>query len=132
MNIVYVHKEPGKAAKWQYNKPVVNMTLEAAQMLCTAHHCIIGEDADVPYQAAHTNHPSTIGARQSGQNYAWLYHHIMALGNEYTKRYGKQHLTITKWEDKLDILPGGILENGFEQTPQCLPEETRDKCSVQG
>tara|TARA_X000001382_G_scaffold127287_1_gene114953 strand:- start:149 stop:514 length:366 start_codon:yes stop_codon:yes gene_type:complete len=91
----------------------------------------MGEDADVPYKAAHKNHPSTIWARQSGQNYAWLYHHMMALGNEYTKRYGKKHLTITKCEDKLAILPGGILETGFEQPPQCMPDEYKDKCSVQ-
>ena len=107
------------------------MILESAQMLCTAHHCIMTDDADVPYKIAHKNHPSTIWARQSAQNYAWLYYHMMALGNEYTKRYGKKHLTITKCEDKLAILPGGILETGFEQPPQCMPDEYKDECSVQ-
>ena len=131
MNIFYLNKDPVKAAQVQYNKHVVKMILESAQMLCTAHHCIMGEDADVPYKVAHRNHPSTIWARQSGQNYAWLYHHMMALGNEYTKRYGKKHLTITKCEDKLAILPGGILETGFEQPPQCMPDEYKDECSVQ-
>ena len=113
MNIFYLDKCPHKAAELQYNKHVVKMILESAQMLCTAHHCIMGEDADVPYKTAHKNHPSTIWARQSGQNYAWLYHHMMALGN------------------KLAILPGGILETGFEQPPQCMPDEYKDECSVQ-
>ena len=131
MNIFYLDKDPVKAAKVQYNKHIVKMILESAQMLCTAHHCIMGEDADVPYKPAHKNHPSTIWARQSAQNYAWLYYHMMALGNEYTKRYGKKHLTITKCEDKLAILPGGILETGFEQPPQCMPDEYKDECSVQ-
>ena len=131
MNIFYLDKDPVKAAKVQYNKHIVKMILESAQMLCTAHHCIMGEDADVPYKSAHKNHPSTIWARQSAQNYAWLYYHMMALGNEYTKRYGKKHLTITKCEDKLAILPGGILETGFEQPPQCMPDEYKDECSVQ-
>ena len=130
MNIFYLDKDPVKAAKMQYNKHVVKMILESAQMLCTAHHCIMGSDADVPYKSAHKNHPSTIWARQSAQNYAWLYHHMMALGAEYTKRYGKKHLSITKCEDKLAILPGGILETGFEQPPQCMPDEYKDKCSV--
>ena len=131
MNIFYLDKDPVKAAKVQYNKHIVKMILESAQMLCTAHHCIMGEDADVPYKSAHKNHPSTIWARQSAQNYAWLYYHMMALGNEYTKRYGKKHLTITKCEDKLAILPGGILETGFEHPPQCMPDEYKDECSVQ-
>ena len=130
MNIFYLHKDPVKAAQLQYNKHVVKMILESAQMLCTAHHCIMGSDANVPYKSAHKNHPSTIWARQSAQNYAWLYHHMMALGAEYTKRYGKKHLSITKCEDKLAILPGGILETGFEQPPQCMPDEYKDKCSV--
>ena len=38
MNIFYLHKCPVKAAKIQYNKHVVKMVLESAQMLCTAHH----------------------------------------------------------------------------------------------
>jgi len=91
----------------------------------------MGDDADVPYKIAHKNHPSTIWARKSGQNYAWLYYHMMALGDEYKKRYGKKHLTITKCEDKLAILPGGILETGFEQPPQCMPDEYKDECSIQ-
>jgi len=38
MNIFYLHSDPVKAAKVQYNKHVVKMILESAQMLCTAHH----------------------------------------------------------------------------------------------
>ena len=53
MNIFYLHQDPHEAAKVQYNKHVVKMILESAQMLCTAHHCVMGEDADVPYKAAH-------------------------------------------------------------------------------
>jgi len=131
MNIFYLDEDPKLAAIYQYNKHVVKMILESAQMLCTAHHVIMGDDADVPYKITHKNHPSTIWARQSGQNYAWLYHHMMALGEEYYVRYGKKHLSITKCEDKLAILPGGILETGFTQPPQCMPDEYKDKCSIQ-
>ena len=38
MNIFYLHHSPYLAAKVQYNKHVVKMILESAQMLCTAHH----------------------------------------------------------------------------------------------
>lgn len=130
MNIFYLDKDPVKAAQMQYNKHVVKMILESAQMLCTAHHLLDGPDADVPYKIAHKNHPSTVWARQSSQNYAWLYYHMVALGDEYTKRYGKTHLTIKKCKDKLAKLPGGIFYTGFEQPPQCMPEEYKDNCSI--
>jgi hypothetical protein len=131
MNIFYLDKCPEKAARLQYNKHVVKMILESAQMLCTAHHCIMGEDADVPYKAAHRNHPSTVWARKSGENYTWLYRHMMELGREYEKRYGKKHLSIIKCEDPLSILPGGILETGLTKMPQCMPDEYKDECSIQ-
>ena len=40
MNIFYLHRDPVKAAVVQYNKHVVKMILESAQMLCTAHHLL--------------------------------------------------------------------------------------------
>ena len=131
MNIFYLHQNPEQAARYQYNKHIVKMILESAQMLCTAHHCIMGSDADVPYKAAHRNHPSTKWARQSGENYAWLYYHMMELGREYEKRYGKKHLSIIKCEDPLSILPGGILETGLTDMPQAMPDEYKDECSIQ-
>ena len=45
MNIFYLHPDPVKAAQYHYNRHVVKMPLEAAQMLCTAHH-VIGEEYD--------------------------------------------------------------------------------------
>ena len=131
MNIFYLHEDPVKAAKLQYNKHVVKMILESAQMLCTAHHEILGDDADVPYKRAHVNHPSTIWARRSAQNYAWLYDHFVALAQEYKKRYGKDHLSYTKCDPYLRFLPGGLAYTGFTQPPQAMPDEYKDECSLQ-
>ena len=131
MNIFYLHEDPVKAAKLQYNKHVVKMILESAQMLCTAHHEILGDDADVPYKRAHVNHPSTIWARRSAQNYAWLYDHFVALAQEYKKRYGKDHLSYTKCDPYLRFLPGGLAYTGFTQPPQAMPNEYKDECSLQ-
>ena len=55
---------------------------------------------------------------------------MIALGNEYKKRYGKTHLSITKCEDALNIEPNGISYNGFTQPPQCMPDEYKDECSI--
>ena len=129
MNIFYLDECPKKAAKLQYNKHVVKMILESAQMLCTAHHHY-GNGDNVPYKKAHYNHPSTIWVRQNSIHYDWLYDHMIALGDEYTKRYGKTHLSITKCKD-LVYLPPGIPTVMFNQPPQCMPDEYKDKCSIQ-
>ena len=48
MNIFYLDKSPVVAAKVQYNKHVVKMILESAQMLCAAHH-MLGDIEDPKY-----------------------------------------------------------------------------------
>ena len=129
MNIFYLHENPQVAASYMYNKHVVKMILESAQMLCTAHHHY--GNHDVPYKQAHYNHPSTIWARESRNHYYWLYLHMMALGDEYTRRYGKIHSTIHKCEDVLRNHPEGMPDLPFRQPPQCMPDEYKCASPVQ-
>ena len=133
MNIFYLDKCPDKAARLQYNIHVVKMILESAQMLCTAHHCYGDKDQveNVPYKQAHLNHPSTIWTRRSKSTYMWLYNHMMALGDEYTKRYNKTHLSIIKCKDFLAIPPRHIQGDDWCQPPQAMPDEYKDPCSIQ-
>ena len=128
MNIFYLHEDPHLAASYVYDKHKVKMILESAQMLCTAHRYYGNEN--VPYKTAHLNHPSSIWVRENTHHYYWLYEHMLALGNEYTKRYNKTHLSITKCKD-LVYLPPGIPTVMFNQPPQCMPDEYKDKCSIQ-
>lgn len=130
MNIFYLHQDPIKAAKMHYNKHVVKMILEAAQMLCTAHH-ICGDDT-VPYKKTHVNHPSAVWVRSSVANYMWCYNYMLALGDEYTRRYGKTHLTITKCKDILSNVPSGIIEYKFTEPPQCMPDEYKSDNAIDG
>ena len=135
MNIFYLDKDPVKAAQYQYNKHVVKMILESAQMLCTAHHHYaekLGYDTSyIPYKKAHYNHPSTIWTRQNSRNYYWLYHHMLALGDEYTKRYNKTHLTITKCWQPLQYIPTGMPLGGpITQPPQAMPDEFKRDCAI--
>ena len=57
------------------------------------------------------------------QHYFWLYDYMMALGEEYTKRYKKTHLSITKCKDVLLNPPEGMQNGHFTQPPQCMPDE---------
>jgi len=123
MNIFYLSEDPKKAATMMYNKHVVKMILESAQLLCTAHLISDGPDANVPYKATHKNHPSAIWARESTSNYEWLYKHMLALGEEYTKRYGKIHLTILKCSGVLNKAPKNVTKAEFTPMPQCMPDQ---------
>jgi hypothetical protein len=131
MNIFYLSHCPKKAAQYQYNKHVVKMILETAQLLCTAHH-ELNEVPNVPYKATHKNHPSAIWVRSSVSAYMWAYEHMLALGAEYTKRYGKEHLTIAKCREALAKLPENIKDIEFAEPPQCMPDEYKEASAVGG
>ncbi len=128
MNIFYLDECPIKAAEKQYNKHVVKMVLESAQMLCTAHHYF--GNGDVPYKMTHVNHPSSKWVRESNEHYEWLYIHMLALGQEYKNRYGKDHLVIQKCKDVLHKLPPRIPKRGFKQPPQAMPDQYKHSDSV--
>jgi hypothetical protein len=125
MNLFYLDRDPVTAASYHYDKHKVKMVLEAAQMLCTAHHCYGDEELKdlIPYKQAHLNHPSTIWVRKSRTTYFWAYEYMMALGREYTKRYGKEHLTIIKCRDFLSQYPKYIQGDDWCEPPQCMPDE---------
>ena len=130
MNIFHLDSDPSIAASYMYDKHKVKMILESAQMLCTAHHHF-GLGDDVPYRKAHYNHPSTIWTRANTNHYYWLYQHMLALGHEYTRRYGRIHLTITKCKGPLRWAPMGMKTAKFEQPPQCMPDEYKAECSIE-
>ena len=130
MNIFYLDRDPSIAASYMYDKHKVKMILESAQMLCTAHHHF-GLGDNVPYRKAHYNHPSTIWTRANTNHYYWLYQHMLALGHEYTRRYGRIHLTITKCKEPLRWAPMGMKTAKFEQPPQCMPDEYKTECSIE-
>jgi len=125
MNIFFLARCPVEAAHAQCDRHVVKMILESAQLLSTAHH-ELGDGG--PYKPTHKNHPSAVWARQSRQHYGWLYAHMLALGDEYTERYGKVHKTIREHSEALREAPAGIPDAGWIDPPQCMPDE----CKIEG
>ena len=129
MNIFYFDKCPVKSAQAQPDKMLVKMPLETAQMLCTAHRVLDGDDyADNVglYKEAYKNHPCTICARQSHANYIWLYRLFIALGDEYKHRYGREHASLTKLQDALYFHPDNIEDKGLTPLAQAMPDEYKD------
>jgi len=88
MNIFYLSEDLTKCAEYHVDKHIVKMPLETAQLLCTV-HWVSGGMAQ--YKKTHVNHPSSIWARRSIQNYRWLCQLGKALCREYTYRYKKIH-----------------------------------------
>ena len=114
MNIFALSRSPQESARQMLDKHIVKMPTETCQMLHTnivymqyvhtygkepqlkdlkAFHQEIGSELMKP---AMLNHPSTIWARQSYANFDWLYQHGIALCEEYTYRYGKEHGSETR------------------------------------
>ena len=126
MNIFYLHHSPYLAAKVQYNKHVVKMILESAQMLCAVY-----DNGTAPYKRAFYNHPCTIWARETEQNYEWLLNHAYAMCQEYTRRYGKVHKSIyaIEWCGK-NYHKLSLPRTGLTPFAQAMPEEYKNDCAV--
>ena len=130
MNIFYFYDSPIDCAMAQPDKMLVKMPLETAQMLCTAHRELDGDeyaDEQGLYKRAYWNHPCTIWARESSANYWWLYAHFIALGAEYTYRYGKRHASLEKLWKPLFKIPDNITKGKLTPLAQAMPEEYKDE-----
>ena len=151
MNIFYTDLDPNIAAMNMVDKHCVKMILETCQLLSTAHRIIDGveyvgqsksgrkarrwrlpdERDTVLYSATHINHPSAVWCRQSNNNYNWLFAHFIALLNEYTYRYDKNHkCSDAKFVQLLQNPPQNILVGYFTHVTLAMPDEYKVASAV--
>lgn len=134
MNIFYFYPCPVLSAQAQPDKMLVKMPLETAQMLSTAHRELDGNkyaDANNLYKRAYWNHPCTIWARETKENYLWLYRHFIALGNEYYYRYQKRHASLVKLSYPLGMPPKNIPEGDLTPPALAMPDQYKTKDPVE-
>jgi len=127
MNIFALSANPTIAAQEMLDKHIVKMPTETCQMLHTnvlykqfVHeygrepklaelkdfHSRIGSYLMKP---AMLNHPSTRWARETEHNFTWLYHHGLALCEEYTFRYhNRVHRTEKRIRDIEEYVKGDL------------------------
>tara|TARA_Y100001938_G_scaffold150881_1_gene244091 strand:- start:26904 stop:27347 length:444 start_codon:yes stop_codon:yes gene_type:complete len=100
------------------------MPLETAQMLCSVFHRH-GQGHLVPYREVHKNHPCTLWAGDSADNFCWLVQHGMELCFEYTRRYNKIHKCQQVIMDLRETDWGTLQYQDTEKTPhpQCMPDK---------
>ena len=136
MNIFVLDKNPYEAARQACDKHVVKMILESAQMLCTAHRALDGNDKCdglFMYKQAHLNHPSTKWVRENVYNYKWMFNLFEELCEEYTFRYEKIHTTDLKLREVLREPPLKIPMINQRRTnpPQCMPDEYKSTDTIE-
>ena len=151
MNIFILDNDIDKCAQYHVDKHIVKMPLEAAQMLCTTHWIdkYIGyvprkltkeelkllrekkknEPRDFPYLPTMENHPCSIWARTSLDNYEWLYCYAMALNEEYGYRYAKSHKSVHSVVLTLPD-PLSIPRNGLTPFAQAMPDKLKGQDAV--
>lgn len=82
------------------------------------------------YQATHANHPSTVWARKTSENYEWLLQLLEACLDEYTFRYGKVHKTATVLKF-LQTHPKNIPIEALTPFAQAMPDEYKVENSIE-
>ena len=128
MNIFVLDKDPKVAAEMMLDKHVVKMPTESMQMISSIMDL---HGFDTPMKPVMLNHPCTIWARESADNFEWLVNHCYALCKEYTVRYSKKH----KVEEYMENYANEMLETIYELksksvelTPfaQAMPDEYKN------
>jgi hypothetical protein len=147
MNIFYLDPNPRICAEMHVDKHVCKMVIEYAQLLCTAHRVLDGEEyrrlsannrsikawrlSDKRetrlMKPTMMNHPSAIWCRLSEKNYVWLYNLWCELLEEFTYRYGKTHACARLIPD-LKMIPNNIPKGDFTGPIPAMPDE----CKVPG
>jgi hypothetical protein len=147
MNIFALSNDPETAATYHCEKHVIKQLLEVCQILSTNHRLLDGIPTTITndkgkqkvvyvhptqdsllYKLTHQNHPSTIWARQSIENYKWTAELLKYLCVEYTRRYGKVHKCerIGLVDFLVNNVPKNLTNSGLTPFAMAMPEYIRN------
>lgn len=149
MNIFVLDKNDLDAnAAYHIDAHSGKMQLEAAQMMCTNHWIdkylgyvprkLTSEEwgvlkeakknsvRDFPYLPTMYNHPCTVWARESQENYEWLFCYAHALNQEHIFRGGADHKSFSEVIAKLPD-PINLPSSGLTEFAQAMPEELKSE-----
>lgn len=125
MNLFILDEDPELSAQYACDKHVVKMPLETCQMLCAAHHVLNPNSPYLPllYKLTHRNHPCSKWVRFNVANYMWTYMFWHYQCEEYTYRYGKTHLSWSKYSILLGSPPPLISAGQRTAFALAMPEQ---------
>ena len=131
MNIFVLDQCPVESARMLCDKHIVKMPLESTQMLSSVWHRY-GHGDKVQYKEAFKNHPCTLWAGNTEENYIWLQRHALELCFEYTRRFNKIHKCQQIIMDlKFKNTPFDFDISLETKHPQCMPDIYKAKDTVQ-
>ncbi len=120
MNLFVLDRSPATAARLHSDVHVIKMCLETAQILCAALH---RHGLAAPYRPTHCGHPSVLWAGDALAHWRWTRELGLALAEEYTWRFGKEH--------KCGAVIAGLPEAPplpdlpWREPPQAMPDAYR-------
>ena len=125
MNIFHLSLSIKESVLFHVDKHVVKMRLEMAQLACSAHHVLGTNPSLIPYKISHKNHPCSIWARESLDNYLYVVNMGLLLCDELEYRFGTKEQkckTVLEW---LNINIPNIPSKGLTLPPRCMPNECK-------
>lgn len=124
MNIFFLDRDPVTAAQYHCDKHVVKMCVETAQIVCTAASLIgLGNQE---YKSTHVGHPSVRWAAEHVRNLRWTVELGLALGKEYTHRYGRVHKSAEVVDRFAEANPWLYeTEGSYSDPPMCMPDDVK-------
>ena len=104
MNLFVTDECPIKSAQALDDKRVGKLLMEANQMLSLAVKMAdpasvagwMEGDGMLTRGFAHKNHPVSVWVRQTSRNFGWCLRHAIALGEEWTHRFGTAHASAAR------------------------------------
>ena len=152
MNIFVLDNDIDLCAQYHIDPHSGKMQLESAQMLCTNHWIdkylgyvprkltseewsvlkeakTSNEVRDFPYLPTMYNHPCTIWARESLENYEWLFCYAHALNQEHIYRGGADHKSFSQVIAKLPD-PKHLPSSGLTPFAQAMPDELKSEDAI--
>lgn len=146
MNLFFLSMDPAKIAGLYCDQHVIKILLEACQMLYTAwffsgeHESVVCASAPFTksgdrrgYKPAHKGHPMTMWVASDENNYRFTVKVALALAEEYTRRFCKQHAceehvhwlasnTPQSFEIRVSPKAYYAIEPGVTPIPECMPD----------
>ena len=131
MNIFVLDERPEISPTLMGDRHVMKMTLEYAQLLCTAHRVIDKPKVENGmYKATHINHPCARWVRKSRCNYLYLYRMFRACALEYTYRFGSNHKSWEQLSEMLKHPPVKLTKTGMTPFALCMPAQYKQDDAV--
>ena len=123
MNIFVLDNNVDLCAQYHVDKHCVKMILETTQLLNNALVANSKHYSPV-YKPTHRNHPVSLWAQSSLDNFEWLNRLGLALCTEYTFRYSKIHKCQALLQGFSDVtLKQDIPNNGLTDFALCMPDQ---------